>query len=663
MRKLKKIFICILALGIMFCYAACGKNGYKESKEYFELSAFTDNSDTGAYDSKYFYRNDLTIFGADAACLYVPEGRHTDENGVDNYGGYYYMYPSGCTIGFQGLYYQTETDENGVQYKATNAVLRSKDLVNWELCGALDGSYSTRVETDDWPVNGIMAPDPIYDETTGKYFLYEQANSHLYGDDGEKFNECPTEEQVLAPDPVGRSGYWNDRFYLGIFISDYPTGPFVVATSENYYGDANQPNLNGKVITRFNPQINFKYDLGIDEPWGVIDAHPFLDDDGQLYMYFCHHLDTSHNAVNIWGMKMKDMITPDYSTMTLLIEPGYTTVTKNEKWESAPWSKASYDFGEKYELDNGSHGNGNEGAFVMAKNYVDENGKTVRRYILCYSGGGYNNKYYDMMQTISDDNPLGPFFKPKQYASSIIGTSLDNDWAMGTGHGCVVSSPSGDEMFVLGWSHTNDSFDAGNQGRWYMVDKVHWVENPEYGLMLYGNGPTKSLQPKMYDVIGMHNVAEEASVKVYSKSSSGAEYLNDGLFVSHEYYKDWEFSTEGETQITLTFDSPKTVGAVLVYNSYDYEYAFSGIDFIEFDIAEKPSWYLASDYVSKARVSDIKFGTDFIGTSYDYLRTGAACLASFNEIKVNSVTISVSQKIKYSSNNTIKISDIVILGK
>ena len=100
-----------------------------------------------------------------------------------------------------------------------------------------------------------------------------------------------------------------------------------------------------------------------------------------------------------------------------------------------------------------------------------------------------------------------------------------------------------------------------------------------------------------------------------------------------------------------------------MYNSYDYEYAFSGLDYMEFDLAEKPSWYTAEDYVSKARVSNVKFGTDFIGTSYDYLRTGAACLASFNEIKVNSVTISVSEKIRYSSDNTIKISDIVILGK
>ena len=451
MKRLKKILVFFVAFVVFTATAACGKNGYKESKEYFELSAFTENSDGGAYDSKYFYRNDLTIFGADASCLYVPEGRHTNDEGIDEYGGYYYMYPTaGAVLGTQGLYAEIKKDADGTEYRITNAVLRSKDLIDWELCGAVNGKFSTRIEMDDWATIGIMAPDPIYDEESGKYFIYEQTHSHLYGDDGEKYNECPTEQEVLAPDPTGQYYYYLDRFYIGIYVSDYPTGPFVLATSENYYGDADQPNLNGKVITRFNPPINFKYDLKIDEPWGVIDAHPFRDDDGQLYMYFCHHIDSKHSGVDIWGMKMKDMLTPDYDTLTLLIRGGYTTVTKNEKWESAPWSMDSYDMGEEYVLENGAHGDGNEGPFMIAKNYVNDNGETVRRYILCYSGGGYNNKYYDIMQTISDDNPLGPFVKPKQYASAIVGTSLDNDWCMGAGHGCIVSSPSGDEMFILG---------------------------------------------------------------------------------------------------------------------------------------------------------------------------------------------------------------------
>ncbi len=656
MKIFKKIISYVLFAVTTLCLSGC--DHYIQPSKYFELSAFTNNSDSDSYDSNYFYRNELNIFGADACCIYVPEGRHT-VNGVDNYGGYYYMYPSATNIGTQGLIMQTNTDSNGIKYKATNPVYKSKDLVTWELCGAVDGTFSTRIELDDWAESGVLAPDVIWDPNSGKYFIYEQTNSKLNDDNPSLYTECPTKELVTKG---GNEYLWLDRFYLGIYISDYPTGPFVPVTNKLYYGDENQPNLNGKMVTRFNPPINIRYDLGIDDVWGVLDAHPFFDKDGQLYMYFCHHVSSDYDEVNIWGMKMKDMITPDYSTMTWLIRAGYETVLKNDNWENAPWSLNSYDMGEEYVLENGNHGNGNEGALMLAKDYIDENGNEARRYCLCYSGGGYNNKYYDISQTISD-NPLGPFLKPKQYASSIVGTSYDNDWCMGCGHGCIVESPSGNEMFILGWSHSDTNYDAVNHGRWYVVDKVHWVETEEYGYLLYGNGPTKSLQPRMYDCMDVKNIANQATISVSSKGKNyGTQYLNDELFVSHDYYEDWEFKTYGETTITLTFNEPKEVSSVLVYNTYKYDYAFSGLDYIEFDLAEKPKWYTEKNYVPVARVSNISFNQDFIGKSYEYLRSGCACLASFNSIKVNSITIKISKKIK-STNDEIRISDIVVLGK
>ncbi len=663
MNVIKKATV-LLSAAVFFTAAGCG-SGYTPPKAYFELSAFTNNSDSEEYDSKYFYRNDLKLFGADASCLYVPESRH-EKDGTDEYGGYYYMYPSSTNVGLKGLIAQrvdgTNTpysDEKGT-YFLTNAVYRSKDLVDWELCGAVDGTFSTKVYSDEWAYSGILAPDPIYDEKSEKYYIYEQTEGKLKDENPSLYTECLSSDQV----GTGNYNHW-DRMYIGIYVSDYPTGPFELVDSESYYGGADIPNPNGKVITKYNPPINFTYDLGLDIPWGTIDAHPFRDEDGQLYLYFCHHLDSAHDGVDIWGMKMKDMITPDYSTLTLLVKGGYTTVKKDEsKWADAPWSLDSYVMGEKYELENGDHGDGNEGAFMIAKNYTDKTGKTLRRYLLCYSGGGYNNKYYDISQTISDESPLGPFVKPTQYASSIVGTSYDNSWQMGCGHGCLVYSPEGDELFILGWSHVNDDYAAEAEGRFYSVDKVHWVENPDYGLLLYGNGPTKSCQPRMYDTIGVRNIAKDATISVSSKGKySGAQYLNDELFVSHAYYGDWEFQCDDAVKITLTFDEPRTVGAVMVYNTYDYNYAFSKVDFVEFNLAERPSWYTSSKYASVARVSDIKFNSDFIGSAYDYVQAGASCLASFNQIKVTSITVSVSEKIK--TNNSykgIRISDIVVLG-
>jgi hypothetical protein len=656
MKFLKKTLSFGLAVLSVLTFGGCENSPfdgeYQSPKEYFEVSAFTNNSDSEEFDSKYFYRNDFTLASADVFATYVPEGRHQDENGVDNYGGYYYLYGTPADINGQGAYVQAWGEDTDTSKKrVTNAVLRSKDLVDWELCGVFDGHSTIYDTAQDWINSGVAAPEVVYDENTNKYFLYAQAHSH--------------KKDASRPDaeyPDSNDGH--DRFFISIFMSDYPTGPFKIATSETYYGNANHPNLNGKIITNENPPINFRYDLGLDEYFGVIDAHPFIDNDGQLYMYFCRHLGTNYSSVNIWGMKMKDMLTPDYNTMTMLIRGGYTTVTKNENWESAPWLDSSYDMGETYVLEEGEHGDGNEGPFMVAKNYVDqETGETVRRYFLNYAGGGYNNKYYDFSQTISDGDPLGQFIKPKQYASSVVGTSKHNDWNNSSGHGCIVTSPDGEEMFYLGGAQGNSEIhNAWKYGRWLTVEKVHFAETEEYGLLLYGNGPTKSLQPKMYSQIGVRNIATEAKIKITSSGNSrGVKYLNDGLFVSTEYYKDWEFETEGETKITLTFDEPRMVASVMIYNSYSYDYAFSGIDFIEFNLAEKPTWFTGEEYVPVARISNIAFDDSFISSTYQAVQSGASCMASFREMKVNSITISVSEKIA-KGNESIRLSDIVVLG-
>jgi len=655
MGKFKRVLCGVLSIVALFGCAGCnadvGNEAYTPTSEYFELSAFTDNTDNGAYDSKYFYRNDFNLASADVFAMYVPEGRHENENGEDEIGGYYYLYGTPADINGQGMYVQTwGTDTDTNKMRVTNPVLRSKDLVSWELCGVFDGHSTIYDWQQTWVNSGVAAPEVIWDENTGKYYMYAQAHSH--NNDGSRVGA----EYANSSDA-------HDRFYIAIFSSDSPCGPFELATSETYYGNKEHANLNGKIITEKNPAINFKYDLQLDEYFGVIDAHPFIDKDGQLYMYFCRHLGTNYNSINIWGMKMKDMLTPDYNSMTMLIRGGYTTVTKNDNWVSEPWKDSSYTMGEPYVLDEGAHGDGNEGAFMVARDYVDKNGATQRRYLLNYAGGGYNNKYYDFSQTISDNNPLGPFVKPKQYASSVVGTSKHNDWNNSSGHGCIVSSPNGDEMFYLGGAQgCPNNMNAWKYGRWLTVDKVHFVETDEYGLLMYGNGPTKSLQPKMYSQIGVRNIASDAKITITAMGDvKGGKYLNDELFVSNEYYKDWEFETDGEAVITLTFDKPRSVNAVMVYNSYSYDYAFSKVDFIEFDLAQKPAWYTDSNYVNKARVSNIVFNADFISKSYEAVRSGASCMASFNEIQVNSISIKVSEKLKKDTNK-IRISDIVVLG-
>ncbi|MBQ8884893.1 MAG: hypothetical protein IJY62_00745 [Clostridia bacterium] len=642
---MKKLLTGVLSAVLLISCAGCGDSkGGDSIGEYFVLDAFTENSADGAYDSEYFYRNDFRQFASDTSSIYVPEGRHTDENGVDLYGGYYYLFPSGTNMGANGMFTQ-----NYGEYSAANPVLRSRDLVEWELCGALNGAFSTKIVPEDWISGFTWAPAPIYDEEKGLYVNYYAATSKI--NDG-------TDPNAEYP---GNTGNAYDRFFIAIAVSKTPVGPYVTVTSENYYGDKDQPNLNGKVITKENPPINFRYDLGLDEYFGVIDPQPFLAENGELYLYFSRHVGSDYQGVNIWGMKMKDFITPDYSTITYLIKADYTTVTKNERWETSNKAKCeleSYDIGERCpDSEIGEvfyHGGGNEGAF----GYEYEG-----RNFLIYNGGGYENHYYDACQTISDTGPLGPFTKLPQWPGSVVGTTVWNDWATGSGHGSLIHSADSSQLFWIGNCMGNKNVTAGAQktGRYYYLTEVFVVETEEYGNILYGNGPTNSLQPRIKDVSGRTNIAPEAKVSVTNaKDEKSAKYINDGLFVSNDYYKDWEFSAKGATEITLTFDEPRTIGAVMVYNSYAYEYAFSAVDYIEFELAEKPSWYTAASYVSKARVSNIKFSEDFIGES-NTMKTGGSCLASFNEIKVKSVTVSISKRLNQTGKE-IRVSDIVILG-
>lgn len=535
-------------------------------------------------------------------------------------------------------------------HRAANPCLRSKDLVDWELCGVLNDGFCTEIVDEDWIYGFTWAPGVVYDEKTEKYFIYYAATSKI--NDGSDPNA----------EYVGNTGNQYDRFYIAIGISDTPIGPFKTVTSELYYGDANAKTPNGKVITNENPPINFKYDLGLDEYFNVIDPQPFLAENGDLYLYFSRHIGSDYNSVDIWGVKMKDFITADYSTITYLIKGDYQTVTKNSKWETSDKAKCeldSYDIGERCpDSQPGQsfyHGNGNEGGFGYEYN--------GRNYLI-YNGGGYENHYYDACQTISDTGPLGPFKKLPQYPGSIVGNTMNNDWMLGSGHGSLIHSSDSSQLFWMGnCIATNEVGSAAQKtGRWFYFTEVFPVETEEYGTILYGNGPSKGLQPRITDVSGRRNIAPEGVVTASNmKDPNSKKYVNDGLFVSTPYYADWEYSAKGKTEITIAFDEPRTIGAVMVYNSYSYEYAFASVDYIELELAEQPSWYTYTSFISRARISNIPFSTDFV-TDMKTMRTGGSSVASFDEVKVKSVKVVVSKPLNGVSKE-LRIGDIVILGK
>ena len=647
----------VLALCMVaFCSVVLlGADNGMEEITAFELSHFNGTSEDGAMDSAYFYKNEFTLYGGDSQIIYVSEEQSAE------YGGYYYMYNSGS----DGVILQDVEGDD--PHKSVISCFRSKDLNDWTRCGAVDNGFAVRFENDEWPVGNCWAPEVVYNSEDGKYYMYFSAEANP--------NPDYEVEYDTDTDATGLTANF-DRFFFAICVSDTPVGPFKLLTSENYYGDANTANLNGKVITSKNPAINTKYDLGLDSIFAIIDAHFYFDDvdsdgDGKndMYLYFVHHVSSGSNANSVWGVKMKDMLTPDYSTARMLTYPNYRTVEYIAESGLSNWDLESYklidefvdheeyvalsdktnkvdkdEYGEEYHV--------NEGPFVWKDN---------GRYYLTYSPQGVGNAHYQARQSLGD-SPLGSFEKPTLDPATFMGSSDTNTTMLGPGHHCLIDGGNGD-LFCASWPNATPLTNNINEtGRAYAVDRVHFTEDETYGRILCG-GPTDSLQLKPSSYTGKVNVATQAAVTATNAVSGTEKYLNDEMVVFRSYYADREFESKGQTTITLTFDEPVVISAIMIYNSYDYYYAFDSIDSILFHLSEKPSWYTGSDYVPVAGILDLPYNKEYCNEESSYMNQGGAALASFNEITVDSIDITVSKKISDSRGNNIKISDIVVLGK
>lgn len=652
---MKKWQAALLAAVLTAGLTGCGKGEAEDAVTAFELAHFDGVSEDGRIDSAYFYRNEFTLYGGDAQILYVSEEQSPE------YGGYYYLYNSGS----DGVILQNVGGED--PHRSVISCFRSRDLNDWSRCGAVDNGFAVRFENDEWPVGNCWAPETVYNPEDGRYYMYFTAEA----------NPNPKGEVEYDTD-TGASGLTAnfDRFFVAICVSDTPVGPFRLLTSESYYGDAEAENGNGKVVTAQNPPINPKFDLGLESMFAIIDTHIFFDDvdadgDGKndMYLYFVRHVSSDSKDNSIWGMRMKDMMTPDYGSARMLTKPNWKSVeyiadsglsnfdvnsyrlvgqfTDHAEYETLADKSNAVDkeaYGEEYHV--------NEGPFVW---------KEEGRYYLTYSPQGVGRAHYQVRQALGD-SPLGSFEKPTLDPATFMGADDTNTSMLGTGHHCLIDGGAGD-LYCASWPNATPLTNNINEtGRAYAVDRVHFTEDETYGRVLCG-GPTDSLQPKPYSFTGKVNVAPLARVTATGAVEGTERYLTDELVVFRPYYADREFQSEGKTRITLTFPEPVSVSAILIYNSYDYYYAFASIDSILFHLAEKPEWYSAGEYVPVAGIFDLPFNPDYVNAESSCMDQGGAAVASFQEITVDSIEITVSKKLSDVRGEAIRISDIVVLGK
>lgn len=540
-----------------------------------DLDYASNESATEGYDADLFYRNDLVTKMPDPSVISVEENGKT----------VFWLYGTSDAIESTGY-----------------LAYRSEDLVDWTCTGV-----AFHPEKESWSLRDLWAPEVLPVEIGGEtlYLLAYSAGNY----------KKPA-----------------NRLSLGIAVAKAPQGPFVQWTGTNADG-RNVSIADSWVDTDLFP---------VDHPLyqrHLIDASLFQDDDGKLYVYFVCDVRDNPAGSSIWGMALKDYMTPDYSTAKQL--------TMNKK------SSPTLDAADLTMLDEDYT---NEGPFM-----IKEGGK----YYLTLSVNEYWNRSYSVKQAIAD-GPLGDFVKVDLYDGGKLLTANeddknyvneageqilidDYDQMSGTGHHSFVKV--GDEWWIVYHAHLDRLY--GNSARAVAIDRVFLTKNEAGQDILYCNGPTYSVQPLPAAVSGYKNVAPAATVTATNvRQGSSKDYLNDGLVKMHNSSVAKEFIAEGTTEITLEWNDYVYATGLMVYQSFYYDKVWDKVTNIE--IESDGSRADRGTY----RIGELVFDKDWnIDDEYEFVRAGGSVACSFNEIPVKKITLTIE------SEKPIAVSDIVVLGK
>jgi beta-xylosidase len=662
---MKKRFFKTLAVCLAFSsicgvtFSGCSENVTVTELSYYHGEQTDEIMGKPLYNKDLFYRNDYNYESPDPFIFDDTERS-----------GYYYIYST-----------------TGRLYTK-----RSKDLVTWEAIGQTLSFYQNRATelagtiTKKVAYESLWAPEVVYDDDTELYYAFFSAKPQNLNDVviGQGVQPYFNEQQAMFPiyvasstSPEGPFELVNFRDQAAIDGGYYHVYNTESGRTETTEGTTEVLDSEGYVFaypyffaeySYFNPQ-DLRYYMeqtiysGIgsspceDNPFGcgmgqTIDAHHFVDDNGDKYLYWVTQAkDGLSNRV--LGVKMAEdengkssWLKPDWSTVKLLSVCTFYTVEdyllslQGETVAKVPYENVMC----------------NEGPSVLK-----HNGK----YYLTLSSGGWSNGTYSLVQAVAD-SPLGPFRKltPAENGQFLSPDAGGHQEALGGGHHSFVSC--GDKLFI-GY-HKYKDYNNPKAGRHFCVDEMKWVTIKDKDGkdldVLYTNGATVTEQPLL---IGEYkNIANEATITLNKGnliSGSSESYLNDDLLsiyqnVNREFIENYIKETEisKTTTFELSFDTARTVKAIMVYNSKNSEKIFTNISVIDFvcDVEGVEKTY---------RISNLKFDTeryaDFDGVYYTNVVRGAAAYAEFNELNVKKIKITVDVP----KNQTVGISEIRVLGK
>ena len=605
--KFKKALVLVLGTTIIMS----GLTGCGVQKQLSNYQGMLKEGETKSdYNKELFYRNEKQSKIADP---FVLDNTERD--------GYYYAYG---TEGFLFCY-------------------RSKNLMDWEAVGntLADWHYeSDGIVTVDTKLTNanLWAPEVVYDKETNKYYMY--------------FSATPTADKQVEGIEKGNANYT-----MMVAVSDYPDRGYKIVNFQDaascgkenvrFYDAKAYPQYYAKYVL-FDPaeitRVSRESGIILSERGGyssTIDPHPYEDDNGDKYLLW-----TSHGqGMNIvFGVKMINWLTPDWSTATALLYNSYYTVEDYKTAQAGGTvSRVSYE----------TEGNAvNEGASV-----VKHNGK----YYLTYSMNSYEDAAYQVGQAVAD-TPLGPYRKLTEEEGGILlsGGKAGSLEITGTGHNSFVTV--GEQMYIV--YHRHDNATVGGASRHHVIDEIKWITVKDKDgndlEVMYANGPTGTVQPAIEAFSEYKNIADEAKVS----GSEDVACLTDGLLSIYKYGNETflqnikETSISKKTTFEFDFDKARTVRGVMVYNSKWENTCFQKVAKVEFVCEENGEEVVY--YIEDMEFSSENYRrNDMDGLIY-YIVPGAAAYAEFDELNCTSVRITVEVP---EGQESVGISEIRILGK
>lgn len=581
---LKKIIslsmVILMTLTLMCSAISCSlfPNGSgKVEGEFSYITYENDTYDDYSYNKNLYYLNELNFQIADPTVIYVEEGEGA---------GYFYAYGTSDLIQCHGF-----------------QCWRSKDMTNWEYVGvAFQPDFS-----ETWAYNNYWAPEVLYDD--GVYYLFYNSQNI----------------------------YANGRHCISVAVSQTPYGPF-----ENLDGSKN---LDGKTLSKNEPVYDFATILpnrpGIEND--VIDAHPFIDPvTGDKYLYFsAWQRWHTRGYQEIYGVKMKDWFTPDYSTLTQITSIFNSTV--GDFYDEM--SGGQIQFGDIDEGQN-EYATVNEGPFVY---YYDGT------YYMTYSVYPYTSPNYQVRQALST-SPLGEYTKvPVEDGGTIIYTESDWENLSSAGHHCFIKC--GEQLMIA--YHTFLDRATIQNGRALAVDEIKFVKNDKGQTLMHTNGPTYSYQPLPEAVSGYKNVAPLATVTAsHTAEDSDVKYLTDGLIKSHKTdlvteYKTQTVDAATRTTISFKFDDFVNVRSLLLYNSLDYNLSVPSISRVRLN-------YKTSNGSEWVEAKNVRFNYNWNSDSRSTMYPGGAIMLEFDELPVIEVELTINLSPNVPS---VAISEVMIMGR